>query len=176
MAQESNREYFEMARLIAKTEKELGFERWVRIEITVQHGTTEERAYFYDLPRDVYERREWVIRWRAAKIQCQHPMGLVRTFNDYYRRMNGNDLGMQKDIDRFIATKASVTRHRKSIERYIATQKQDLFFDETKDPTIQKALERLREREESVRQAELRLIQKVKDYQEQHRRKEVAIA
>ncbi len=173
--QESNSEYFEMAKQIAKVEKELGFERWVRIEITVQ-GTTEERAYFYDLPRDVYERREWVIRWRAAKIQCQNPRKQVRTFHDYYRRMNGNDMGMQKDIDTFIAAKAAVTKHRRNVERYIATQKQDMFFDEANDPTIQMAKRRLEEREESVRRAEQRLIQKVKEYRNQHRRKEVTIA
>ncbi len=165
--QESNSAYYEMAKQIAKTEKELGFERWVRIEITVQ-GTTEERAYFYDLPRDVYERREWVIRWRAARIQCQNPRRQVRTFHDYYRRMSGNDLGMQKDIDTFIAAKAAVTKQRNNLERYIASQKQDMFFDEANDPTIQMAKRRLEEREESVRQAEIRMNKKVQEYMTQH--------
>lgn len=135
--QESNSSYYEMAKEIAKVEKDLGFERWVRIEIAMEttrteHGTENKRMAFYDLPVWVYQRREWVIRWRAARIQCQHPRNQVRTFSDYYRRMNGNDLGMQQDIDKFISSKAAVTRQRNNLERYLAERRQDMFFDEAR--------------------------------------------
>lgn len=177
--QESNSAYYEMAKQIAKVEKELGFDRWVRIGILMEtrrteHGTEEQRMAFYDLPLDVYQRREWVIRWRAARIQCQHPRNQVRTFCDYYRRMKGNDIGMQQDIDKFTRAKASVTIQRKNIEEYIARQRQDMFWHEDCDQKLQEIVARLAKAEQSVAEAEQRLIQKVKEYQEQHQRKEVA--
>lgn len=169
--QENNSSYYEMAKEIAKVEKDLGFERWVRIEIAMEttrteHGTENKRMAFYDLPVWVYQRREWVIRWRAARIQCQHPRNQVRTFSDYYRRMNGNDLGMQQDIDKFISSKAAVTRQRNNLERYLAERRQDMFFDEASDQTLQDVKAKLAEREQQVREAEQRLIQKVKEYKE----------
>ena len=171
--QESNSGYYEMAKEITKVEKELGFERWVRLEILMEtrrteKGTEEKRMAFYDLPLDVYQRREWVIRWRAARIQCQHPRNTVRTFSDYYRRMKGNDLGMQQDIDKFIATKAAVTRQRKNIEEYLARQRQNLFFDEANNQNLKAIIEKLEQREQDVKHAEWRLKAKVETYMAQH--------
>ena len=172
--QESNTAYYEMARQIAKVEKELGMERWVRLEILMEtsrseKGATEQRMAFYDLPVEVYLRREWVIRWRAARIQCQHPRNTVRTFSDYYRRMKGNDMGMQKDIDTFTRAKAQVTIQRKNLEAYIEAQRYNMFFNEAEDPTLQQVKAKLAEREQQVKDAEQRLIQKVKEYEAAHR-------
>lgn len=179
--QESNSAYYEMAKEIAKVERELGMERWVRLEILMEtgrteHGAEEQRMAFYDFPVEVYLRREWVIRWRAARIQCQHPRNTVRTFSDYYRRMKGNDLGMQADIDKFTRAKASVTIQKKNVEAYIARQREDMFWQEENDQKLKNVRERLTKAEQSVAEAEQRLIQKVEEYQRQHQKEGEAAA
>ena len=178
MAQESNREYYEMAKEIAKIEKELQMERWVRIGIHIEktrdeHGGTTELVHLYDLPDWVATRRDWVIRWRAAKIQCQNPKRQVTTYRDYYRRIKGEDIGMQKDIDTFIAAKAAVTRQRNNLERYLAQQRQDLFFDEEADQNLKEIKEKIAEREKDVRHAEWRLKAKVDEYMATHNTKTI---
>lgn len=70
--QESISDWFQMAKDLAKAEKELKIEKWVQITIEYNDEVKHEpvRLFIYDLPREVYERRRWVIRWRLARFQC----------------------------------------------------------------------------------------------------------
>ena len=56
-------------------------EKWVCI--TIEYRTKERQRvvlFRYDLPRDVYERRQWVVRWRHARLLCQYPKENVQTY------------------------------------------------------------------------------------------------
>ena len=74
--QESMGDWFQMAKDYAKAEKELKIERWVYISIEYKdEGKLEPvRLFSYNLPREVYERRRWVIRWRLSKLPKERRM------------------------------------------------------------------------------------------------------
>jgi len=77
---------------------------------------------------------------------------------------------MQKDIDTFISAKAAVTRQRNNLERYLAQQRQDLFFNEEADQNLQQIKEKIAERERDVQHAEWRLKAKVEEYMATHKK------
>lgn len=166
--QESLSEYYEMAKEIAKTEKELGIERWDQISIERNGDKSGEyiRLYSYDLPRHIAEKYEWVIRWRAAKLQCQYPRYCVRVYHSPYSKVMGENIGMQKDLNKFLAAKAQVTRQERVIRQYIEQKRNegDMFYNESEDEDLAKAIAKLQTKKEMVAQAEARLIEKVKEY------------
>lgn len=166
--QESNQDYFERAKAIARAERELGFEQWDKISIEREGDKPGEyvRLYGYDLPRKMAERYEWVIRWRAARLQCQYPRYTVRVFHSLYRRIKGANIGMQQDIDRFISAKAQVSRLENALEDYVAEQKENnLFYDEATDLLTVKSRAKLAAKRDNVAQAEARLKEKVRTYE-----------
>lgn len=159
-------DYYELAKEIALIEKNLHIERWVKIAITYKHKGREKVLYSYDLPVWQYEKWEWVIRWRKAKLQCKHPRELVSLGFDYYKKVMGYNIGMQQDIDRFVAAKARVTKHERALTAYVERQKRtNFFFSEETDELLIKAKAKLKASKESVALAEQRLINKVKYYQ-----------
>lgn len=137
--QESNTDYFELAREIAKEEKALGIEHWDLITICRDGDKEGEyiHLYSYDLPRKIADRYDWVIRWRTAKLQCQYPRYQVRCYHSPYRKVCGKNIGMQEDLRHFIAAKAQVSRKNRQLNEYIQAQKEsNMFFDETRDENI----------------------------------------
>lgn len=168
--QESIKDYFLMAKEIAKTEKELSIERWDRITI-YRTGDKEGDSIFlydYDLPRHIAEKYDWVIRWRTARLQCQYPRYQVSEFHSPYSKVMGENIGMQKDINTFVAAKAQLTKQQRIIDEYVDYQKaNNLFFDEDTDEQLIKAKEKLLKKEENIRLAEKRLKEKVIQYKQQ---------
>src|SRR6185437_5879931 len=73
-------------------EKAEGIERWVFISIDIIPMRLDgsymwydhKRIYQYDLPRELYDRRKWVITWRIAKLQCQLPKNIIQPAYSYY--------------------------------------------------------------------------------------------
>lgn len=91
--QENSGDLYELARDYARAETELGVQRWVFIEFTKDAGDgSRERIFAYNLPREVYERRPWVVRWREAVLVCRFPRANVSRFCSYYDRRLGNDV------------------------------------------------------------------------------------
>ena len=87
MAQENMGDWMEYAREYAKAQREMKIEKWVCI--TIEYRTKERQRvvlFRYDLPRDVYERRQWVVRWRHARLLCQYPKENVQTYFSYYAK------------------------------------------------------------------------------------------
>lgn len=112
MAQESIDDFIQMAKDYAKAEKELGVQHWVFVSIERKGEFGDrERIYSYDLPRELYERRKWVIRWRAAKLQCQYPKDSINCYLSYYDNRLGNDLKLTDDLRTLISCKAQVIEH-----------------------------------------------------------------
>ena len=149
----------------AKAEKELKIERWVQIFIEYkEEGKLENvRLFKYDLPRDVYERRKWVIRWRLARIQCKYPKQFVECRYHYYDRRSGESLGFGSCLSRLISSKAQVTKAEMEMWKYIVYNRQhNLFFNEDTDEDLVKFKEKLERKKANVAVCEKRLEELVK--------------
>ena len=169
--QESLTDYYEQAKDIARIEKELGIELWDRVSIERSGDKEGEHIalYSYDLPRSIAEKYEWVIRWRTAKLQCQYPRYTVRWYHGLYRKIAGENIGMQEDLDKFIASKALVTKQQRKLERYIAQEKSNnMFFDESSDEEIINIKAKIERNKLMVSQAEERLKKKVEQFKNHH--------
>ena len=164
MAQEPIDDFIEMAKAYAKAEKDLGVQKWVFISIERTDGRCNyERLFCYDLPREVYERRRWVIEWRKSRFVCQYPKGNVRCCMSYYDKRLGLDLLLNKDLHQLISAKAQVTKVQRKIDEYVAYHKaNDMFFNEDTDTDLLKAREKLKLKIYGVRAAEERLKLKIK--------------
>ena len=161
--QESLHDYYEMAKLIAKVEKELKVERWVKISFSYKKDHKETFLWHYDIPVCLYERREWVIRWRRAKLQCLYPREYVEIGFFYYKKVQGINIGMQAELDRFISAKAQLTKQKNILNAYVDRKRKenDLFYNEEQDETLQKARAKLALKERNVIEAEERLKRKI---------------
>lgn len=172
MPQESIDSFIEIAKDYARAEKELEVQKWVFISIERTDGRCNyERLFSYDLPREVYERRRWVIKWRESRFVCQYPKGNVRCYFSYYDKRLGNNKRMNEDLSRLIHAKAQVTKVQRKIDEYVAYHKaNDLFFNEDTDKDLLKAREKLKLKIDGVRAAEERLKLKIKEYEKDNQK------
>lgn len=161
--QENCDDWFELARDIARAEAELKVQHWVFIEFTKESDDgNSERIFFYDLPREVYERRRWVVRWREATLVCRFPRANMSRFCSYYDRRLGNDDRLTDDLRRLIAAKAQVTKARRKMDEYVTWNRaNNLFFDENTDEDLSKFKEKLDRKIAGVRAAEERMKRKI---------------
>lgn len=169
--QESLSDYYEEAKEIARIEKGLGNEMWDRVSIERSGDKEGEHIalYSYDLPRSIAEKYEWVLRWRTAKLQCQYPRYTVRCYHGLYRKIAGENIGMQEDLDKFIASKAQLSKQQRRLDEYIAHEKENnIFFDESADEQVVKVKAKIERNRQIVAEAEARLIEKVKQYKAKH--------
>ena len=164
MAQERIDDFMQQAKDYAKAEKELEVQRWVFISIERTDGNCNyERLFSYDLPREVYERRRWVVEWRRARLVCQYPKGNVMCYFSYYDKRLGTDIRLNEDLRRLISAKAQVTKVQRNIEQYVAYNRaNNLFFDESTDADLRKAREKLLSKMLAVQAAEERMRLKIK--------------
>lgn len=123
--QENMGDWFQTDKDMAKAEKELEIENWVQISVCYGHGHQSVILYTYDLPREVYERRMWVIRWRMAKLQCQYPKQIVSTSLYFYDKRSGESMDVNGCLSKLISAKAQIT---KTDSDYIQTHSFDSFL------------------------------------------------
>ena len=163
MAQEKIDDFILTAKYYAQAEKDLEIQHWVYISIEYKDNSGNAiRLFSYDLPRDVYERRKWVIRWREAKLKCQYPREDIGCYLSFYDKRLGNDPKLTADLRTLVAAKAQVTKARKKIEEYVNYHREnDLFFDENTDSELMKAREKLSMKIANVQEAEKRLKAKI---------------
>ena len=149
-------DFVQMAKDYAKAEKELEVQRWVFVSIERIDGSCNYvRLFSYDLPREVYERRKWVVEWRKSRFVCQYPKGNVRCYWHYYDKRLGTDIRLNEDLNRLISAKAQVTKIRRKIDEYVAYNRaNNLFFDEGNDADLLKAREKLATKIAGVQAAE----------------------
>lgn len=66
--------WIEYAREHAKAERELKIEKWVYISVEYRTQARDRIVlHTYDLPRKLYERCSWIVRWRVSRLQYLHP-------------------------------------------------------------------------------------------------------
>lgn len=144
----------------AKAERELEVMKYVFISIErTQHNTREkERLFTYDLPRELYERWEWVITWRLSKFRCMYPRDSVRAYFSYYDKRTGMKIGWGQLLGNLVSAKAQVTKQERLIQGYIAHQKQNnLFFDEANDVNLKRAYVKLDAKKSKVKELEIKI-------------------
>lgn len=161
-------EWFKHAKEIARAEKALGVERWVKVyieRVVDDNYQNVQVIHQYDLPVRLAERYGWVVRWRKAKVQCLFPKDLVRQSSCYYKKVMGVTIKMQEDLDRLISAKAQLTKQRNIINAYVndKSKANDLFYDKKEDTVLQAAMAKLKIKEKNVRDAEERLRKKVEE-------------
>lgn len=162
MAQEKIDDFFQLAKDYAQAEQELEVQWWVFISIERTDSSGNKISLCYDLPRELYERRKWIIEWRKAKIICQYPKDNVRVYFSYYEKRLGNDTHLTEDLRSLISAKAQVTKVQRKIEEYVTYMRENnMFFDEEADPELQKARQKLQRKVDGVQMAEQRLKQKI---------------
>lgn len=168
MAQESISDFMEMAREYVKAEKELEVQHWVYIGIErIDTKGNRVRIFSYDLPREVYKRRDWVIRWREAKLRCQYPKDNVQCCFSFYDKRLGNDSKLTEDLRTLVSAKAQVSIQQRKIDEYVKWHKaNDLFFDESTDMDLLRVREKLSIKQLNVQKCEERLKYKIKQIQE----------
>lgn len=165
MPQEKIDDFMSLAKYYAQAEKELEVQSWVYISIEYTDSSRNViRLFSYDLPREVYERRKWVIEWRKARLICQYPKAGIQCYSSYYDKRLGNDLHLTADLRTLISAKAQVTKVRKRIEEYVAFHKEnDMFFDEFTDVDLIAARQKLDKKIRNVGEAEERLKAKIEE-------------
>lgn len=149
---------FQMAKDLAKAERELKIEQWV--EVTIYYGYAEKQVslYHYNLPREMYLRYQWVIRWRMAKLQCQYPKQIVSTSLYFYDKRSGESMGLNSCLSKLISAKAQVTKAERMMKNYIEQNRQNnMFFDENTDEELVKFREKLERKKLECAECEKRL-------------------
>lgn len=123
----------------AKAERELKIENWVFISIEYKDASGNYvKLYKYDLPRELAERYRWVIRWRTAKCQCQHPRHCVNTYYSYYDKRTGLPMGWKDDLSALVAAKAQITKAENREQEYLTAMRNsgNLFWNESTDEQL----------------------------------------
>lgn len=148
MAQERIDDWQIYARELAKAERELKIEKWVYISIEYRTKELERVVLFrYDLPREIYERYRWVVRWRHARLQCRYPKEDVQTYFSYYDKRTGLSTDFGSALSKLSAAKAQITIARRKKQEYIEYQQQNnLFFNEAEDEMLAKFRRKLQEK------------------------------
>lgn len=156
--QESVDDWFQMAKDLAKAERELKIEQWV--EVTIYYGYEEKQVslYHYNLPREIYFRYQWVIRWRMAKLQCQYPKQIVSTSLYFYDKRSGESMDVNGCLSKLMSTKAQITKAERRMNEYIGYNRQNnMFFDESTDEELVKFREKFERKKIECAECEKRL-------------------
>lgn len=169
MAQENMGGWMEYAREYAKTQREKIIEKWVGI--TIEYRTKERQRvvlFRYDLPRNVYERRQWVVRWRQARLLCQYPKENVQAYFSYYDRRTGLSMDFGSLLSRLSAAKTQITIARRKEQEYLEYQrKNNMFFIETEDETLAKFRRKLQSKIEKYAEIEREVILSIQNARSQ---------
>lgn len=168
MAQETGIGDFaiQFAKDCAKAEKELKIEARVKVFIcTKDKAGNEETLYSYDFRKEDLHRWRWVVEWRKAKFICENPRRSIYDVISFYDKHSGEDYGFGSCLSQLVALKGKITRQERELQRYIAANQSNLFFDEENDPQIIKIKSKLKRAKDNVAIAEERLQRRVELYQ-----------
>ncbi|WP_294533352.1 hypothetical protein [uncultured Bacteroides sp.] len=165
MAQENVSDLFQKAKDLAKAEKELKVVTWVLVSI-YRYDKQGNRTllYRYDLPRELYFKREWVIRWREARFRCRFPKDQLTTTLSFYDKRFGTSYQLNEDLRKLASAKAQVSKVNRLIAKYISYQcANNMFFNAETDETLIKAKSKLAAKEAAVKAAEERMYNKIRE-------------
>jgi hypothetical protein len=151
----------------AKAEKEINAERWVVITLCTYINKERIVLHRYDIPTSFLERWNWLIDWRRSALICKYPKQGVRTECCYYYKITGvNVQNFSKCVSSLSALKARITIQEKEIERYIASNKDNLFFNEDSDEVLVRVRKKLQRAKDKYNDALKALELKVNEYKQ----------
>ena len=166
--QESVSDFYQYAKDLARAEKDLMIDRWVEVTLYYEYENKQVSLYRYNIPREMYFRYQWVIRWRMAKLQCQHPKQIVSANLYFYDRHSGESMEVNSCLSKLISAKARVTKAERKMNEYIEYNRQhNLFFDEETDEDLVKFKDKLERKKIECTECEKRLEQLVKRKRDQ---------
>jgi hypothetical protein len=107
-------------------EKEMGIQKWVHISIFRVIVNNDGRSqwdnkillYEYNIPRTIYDRKQWILRWRTAKFQCQYPRDTINLSLSFYDKTSGIELAWNSVLNKLIAAKRNITKMRNKMAEY----------------------------------------------------------
>lgn len=141
-------EWVEYAKDLAKAEKELKIEHWVKISFCYRDlQANTYTLYEIDLPRKLYEKYQWVIQWRKAKLVCQYPKNNVQVCCCFYDKRTGLKTGFNSMLSQLASRKAQITKVERKIQEYIKYNTyNNLFFDKNTDENLLKVYQKLEQK------------------------------
>lgn len=90
--QESVSDFYQYAKDLVKAERDLKVEQWVKVTLYYGYAEKQVNLYHYNLPREMYFRYEWVIRWRMAKLQYKYPKQIISKSLYFYDKRSGESI------------------------------------------------------------------------------------
>lgn len=132
--QEKVSEWMTLAKAYDKAEKEMGVIPYVIVSL--RNRRTDKELYKYNLPRDIYWRRSWVIEWRTARLLCEYPRDGINRILSFYDKKTGLEYGFGSLLGKLSSAKAQRTLAAKALDDYIDSRRGDMFFDETEDIVV----------------------------------------
>lgn len=150
--QEDIGDYWQYAKDLAKAERELKIEQWVFLSFEYRNGKGENiRLHHIDIPRRMLERWQWLIKWREAKLICENPKCNIWVYHSYYDKRTGLETGFNTLLSSLASRKAQVTKIKREIEKYITfNTRNNLFFNADTDEMLNKAKDKLKQKEANV--------------------------
>lgn len=165
-------EWTELAKDLAKAEKELGIEQWVIISIE-RHShidSSRQELYSYNVPRELWIKYDWVFNWRRARYICKYPQDRINLSISFYDKTRGLELGIGSKLGKLTSAKAQVTKVERKMSEYIQWSKQNnIFFNEGTDEMLIKAQQKLAQKKANVQLLEEKIKELVKDYSPSHK-------
>lgn len=147
------KDYFEQQRAEEQVEKELNVNRWVIVSIGYRsrdYRTPDVLLYKYNIPVYLKEKYNWVIRWRTAKIQCQHPKEDICTWYTNYDKRTSLRLEHDSLYTKIISAKAWLTRAKNKVKKYEEERNKTLFQDFENDPIWLDAMQKVKAKENKL--------------------------
>lgn len=152
--QESIEGWEQDMRDLARAERELAIEHWVRVSIGYYDPYPRQvTLHTYDLPRGFLEKYVWVITWRRSRLQCQFPRKSITTWYGYYDKTTGLRTDFNSCLSRLASAKAQITKVRRSERQYVTGMKEKypMFYDPGTDPELTKFRDKVARKEENCR-------------------------
>ena len=85
MARERIDDWMQMAKNLARAERELQIEHWVYITFEYREDDRSRVVlHKIDMPCRMLDRWRWLVEWRRAKYVCQYPRKGVQVYYCYY--------------------------------------------------------------------------------------------
>ena len=99
MARERTDDWMQMAKDLARAERELQIEHWVYITFEYREcDRSRVVLHKIDMPRRMLDRWRWLVEWRRAKYVCQYPRKGVQVYYCYYDKRTGLQTGFGNDL------------------------------------------------------------------------------
>ena len=111
MARERIDDWMQMAKDLARAERELQIEHWVYITFEYREDDRSRVVlHKIDMPRRMLDRWRWLVEWRRAKYVCQYPRKGVQVYHCYYDKRTGLQTGFGSLLSCVAAAKAQITK------------------------------------------------------------------